>query len=105
MEHFGTRLKRFRDARCWSQEQLGFELDVTKATISNWEAGQAQPRCENLAHLRRLVAEDSLTLNWLIDGILPGKGADMAEARGYANRRRMWPEQWKRRPCSRVFAR
>jgi transcriptional regulator with XRE-family HTH domain len=69
MEHFGTRLKRFRDARSWSQEQLGFELDVTKATISKWEAGQAQPRWENLAHLRRVVAEDGLTLDWLIDGV------------------------------------
>ena len=81
MEHFGTRLKYFRDARSWSQEQLGFELDVTKATISKWEAGQAQPRWENLAHLRRLVAEDSLTLDWLIDGIVPGTGADTTEAR------------------------
>ena len=72
MEHFGTHLKRFRDARGWSQEQLGFELEVSKATISKWEAGQAQPRWEHLAHLRRLVAEDGLTLDYLIDGAAPG---------------------------------
>lgn len=74
MEHFGTRLKHFRDARSWSQEQLGFELDVTKATISKWETGQAQPRWENLAHLRRVVAEDGLTLDWLIDGVTADAG-------------------------------
>lgn len=68
MEHFGTRLKRFRDARGWTQEQIGFELEVSKATISKWEAGRAQPRLENLAGIRRLVAEDGLTLEDLIDG-------------------------------------
>ncbi|MCF7221996.1 helix-turn-helix domain-containing protein [Marilutibacter chinensis] len=69
MEHFGIRFKRFRDARGWSQEQIGFELDVTKATISKWEAGLAQPRLENLAGIRRLVAEDGLTLEYLIEGV------------------------------------
>lgn len=68
MEHFGNRLRHFRTSRGWSQEQLGFELEVSKATISKWEAGQAQPRLENLIAIRGLVAQDGLTLDYLIDG-------------------------------------
>ncbi|AWV05789.1 helix-turn-helix domain-containing protein [Marilutibacter maris] len=69
MEHFGARFKRFRDARGWSQEQIGFELNVSKATVSKWESGRAQPRLENLAEIRRLVAEHGMTLDYLIDGV------------------------------------
>lgn len=68
MEHFGTRLKLFRETRGWSQEQLGFELEVSKAAVSKWEAGRAQPRLENLTEIRRLVGQDGLTLDYLVDG-------------------------------------
>lgn len=80
MEHFGTRLKRFRDARGWSQEQVGFELDVSKATISKWESGRAQPRLENLAEIRRLVAQDGLTLDYLIDGAGSARAGESRDA-------------------------
>ena len=63
---FGTRLKEFRDARGWSQERVGFELEVSKATISKWETGRAEPRLANLAKIRRLYASDGLTLDYLI---------------------------------------
>ncbi|MFT4255882.1 MAG: helix-turn-helix transcriptional regulator [Pseudoxanthomonas sp.] len=68
MNPFGARLKHFREARCWSQEQLGFELEISKATVSKWESGQALPRWENLPQLRRLLAQAGLTLDYLIDG-------------------------------------
>lgn len=64
---FGTRLKEFRDARGWSQERVGFELEVSKATVSKWETGRAEPRLEHLARIRRLFAPDGLTLDYLID--------------------------------------
>lgn len=64
---FGTRLKEFRDLRGWSQERVGFELEVSKATISKWETGRAAPSLENLAKIRRLFAPDGLTLDYLID--------------------------------------
>ncbi|MFT4179716.1 MAG: helix-turn-helix transcriptional regulator [Thermomonas sp.] len=83
MEHFGTRLKRFREARAWSQEQLGFELDVSKATISKWESGRAQPRLANLPQLRRLCALHGLTLDELLDATDPkASGATTASAHG-----------------------
>lgn len=65
---FGTRLKEFRDARGWSQERVGFELEVSKATVSKWETDRAQPRLEHLVKIRRLFAPDGLTLDYLIDG-------------------------------------
>lgn len=65
---FGTRLKEFRDARGWSQERVGFELEVSKATVSKWETGRAEPNLGNLAKIRRLYAPDGLTLDYLIDG-------------------------------------
>ncbi len=74
MEHFGARFKRFRDAHGWSQEQIGFELNVSKATVSKWESGRAQPRLENLSEIRRLVARHGLSLDYLIDGIGPADG-------------------------------
>lgn len=66
---FGTRLKEFRDARGWSQERVGFELEVSKATVSKWETGRAEPNLGNLAKIRRLYAADGLTLDYLIDDI------------------------------------
>ena len=64
---FGTRLKEFRDARGWSQERVGFELEVSKATVSKWETGRAEPSLANLAKIRRMYAPDGLTLDYLVD--------------------------------------
>lgn len=82
MDDFGIRLRRFRAARSWSQERVGFELNVTKATVSKWETGRAQPSLENLRRIRRLYAQDGLTLDYLIDGVtVPADAAPSAKAR------------------------
>lgn len=81
---FGSRLKEFRDARGWSQERVGFELDVSKATVSKWETGRAEPSLAHLAKIRRLFAADGLTLDYLIDGA--GAAAKpMGDARRYVS--------------------
>lgn len=79
---FGTRLKEFRDARGWSQERVGFELEVSKATVSKWETGRAEPNLGNLAKIRRLYAADGLTLDYLIDDTYAA-----AKARQYVSER------------------
>lgn len=63
---FGSRLKQFREARGWSQEYVGFELGVSKATISKWETGRAEPRLVHLVAIRTLFAPDGLTLDYLV---------------------------------------
>lgn len=83
MSNFGARLKRFRDARGWSQERVGFELEVTKATISKWETGRAEPGLSNLAKIRRLYSPDGLTLDYLIDDAFADKS--YADAIRYIN--------------------
>lgn len=70
---FGTRLREFRDARGWTQERVGFELGVTKATVSKWETGRAEPGLHNLERIRRLYAPDGLTLDYLIDDVVAGR--------------------------------
>lgn len=79
MDHFGARLEHLREAHGWSQEQLGFELDVSKATVSKWESGQSQPRWENLPQLRKLAAQPGTSIDYQIDGVPDssvGRGAD-----------------------------
>lgn len=89
MDHFGARLKHLREAHGWSQEQLGFELYVSKATVSKWESGQSQPRWENLPQLRKLAAQSGTSIDYLIDGVPDssvGRGADepLASSTGVA---------------------
>lgn len=67
MTSFGDRLRQFREARGWSQERVSFEIEVTKATISKWETGRAEPGLDNLARLRRLFAPYGATLDYLVD--------------------------------------
>ncbi|SDH68955.1 DNA-binding transcriptional regulator, XRE-family HTH domain [Pseudomonas flavescens] len=65
MNSFGSRLRALRDTRNWSQEQLGFELGVTKATISKWETDKARPGLDTLLKIRALFAEQSVSLDFL----------------------------------------
>lgn len=66
MSSFGERLKRVREAKGWSQERVGFELEVTKATVSKWETGRAEPSLDNLAKIHRLFHGAGGTLDHLV---------------------------------------
>ncbi|WP_460728618.1 helix-turn-helix domain-containing protein [Lysobacter rhizosphaerae] len=68
MDTFASRLRAVREARGWSQEKLGIELDVTGATISKWETGRSEPSLANLEIFLRIFARDNVTLDWLIAG-------------------------------------
>ena len=69
MDGFAERLRTFRELRGWSQEYVGLELGVSKATVSKWETGRAQPSLEHLAAIRLLYAADGGTLDYLIAGV------------------------------------
>lgn len=75
MSSFGDRLRQVREAKGWSQEKLGFECEVTKATISKWELGRAEPGLGHLSKLRQLFVDDNLTLDWLIDDAVSASNA------------------------------
>lgn len=40
----GTRIRRARERRRWSQQRLADELQVNRKTIDNWENGRTSPR-------------------------------------------------------------
>jgi transcriptional regulator with XRE-family HTH domain len=40
----GTRIKRARERRRWTQQQLADALRVDRKTVDNWENGRAYPR-------------------------------------------------------------
>ncbi|QWP78137.1 helix-turn-helix transcriptional regulator [Lysobacter sp. K5869] len=71
MDTFGSRLRSLRERRGWSQEKLGFELEVSSATVSKWETNRGEPNLRHLEGFLRIFAKDGMTLDWLI----AGKGA------------------------------
>ena len=75
METFGSRVRSARLALGLTQEQLGFELGVTKAAISKWENGSAEP---DIASIRRLRTVLKVTLDGLLDGY-PDPAAPFAD--------------------------
>lgn len=55
MKRFGDRLREARIAAGMTQEQLGFELGVTKSSVSAWENGRETPGFRLLDTLRQAV--------------------------------------------------
>lgn len=55
----GKRIKRLREQRRWTQEQVGDALGVHPKTVSNWESGRNVPR-SSLGALEKLFG-DALT--------------------------------------------
>ncbi len=76
MDTFGSRLRGLREARGWSQEKLGFELEVTGATVSKWETGRAEPNLRHLELFLQVFAPDNLSLDWLVAGAPSGHRPD-----------------------------
>lgn len=74
MDTFGSRLRSLREARGWTQEKLGFELDVSSVTISKWETGRIEPNLAHLEQFLRVFAKDGVSLDWLIGGKGNGSG-------------------------------
>ena len=49
--NIGTKILEYRKKVGLSQEELGFELNVSRQSVSLWETNQAQPTIENLKSL------------------------------------------------------
>lgn len=68
MADFPENLRTARKKAGLTQEELGFMLDVTKASISAWEIGRESPSFKQLKPLREALL---LTLDELIYGDVP----------------------------------
>lgn len=51
-------LKRLREDRGWTQEELAERLDVSGATISRWEGGHHAPTLEHVQKIAELLGVD-----------------------------------------------
>lgn len=60
---FGDKLKKLRKEKKLSQEDLGLILNVSKMTISNWEANSTEPSLENINELAKYF---DVTPNYLL---------------------------------------
>lgn len=67
MKGFGKRLREARITAGLTQEQLGFALGVTKASVSAWENGRETPSFRVLPDLR-------VALNQSLDELISGIG-------------------------------
>jgi len=76
---FPERLKAARLALGLTQEQLGFELDVTKSTVSAWENGRDAPGFRYLPALKQALG---VSLDFLICGSAEDGAADPAGTYG-----------------------
>lgn len=63
---FNEKLLSLRKAKGLSQEELGMELQVSRQTISKWEAGQSYPDFQRLVILSDYF---DLTLDELVKGV------------------------------------
>ena len=61
--NFGEKLTNLRKQKGLSQEELGYELNVTRQTVSKWELGQTTPEMDKLVELSKIfgVTVDELT--------------------------------------------
>lgn len=59
---FSENLIRLRKSRGWSQEELGYKVDVSRQTVSKWETGDTTPEMGKLVKLSEIfgISMDSL---------------------------------------------
>ncbi|MBE7375065.1 helix-turn-helix domain-containing protein [Pseudomonas lopnurensis] len=79
MSAFGRTLRSTRLAAGLTQEQLGFEVGVTKASISAWENEREVPSFAALLRLREVL---KVSLDVLVDGWPNEEGLELSELAG-----------------------
>jgi CheY-like chemotaxis protein/DNA-binding XRE family transcriptional regulator len=63
MMNFGDSIKKIREEKGFSQEELARKLDVAQSTIGMWESGKRTPKLDELSRLARVL---NITINRLI---------------------------------------
>lgn len=78
MKRFADRLREARVAAGMTQKQLGFELGITKSSVSAWENNRETPSFRMLSELRRLLGR---SLDELICGLQPTEASAIGEGK------------------------
>jgi transcriptional regulator with XRE-family HTH domain len=70
---FGERLEKARKERHLSQEDMAAIMDVSPATISNWETGARKPVIGEIELASRWAKETDCDEIWLLKGAIFAK--------------------------------
>lgn len=76
--HFGTNVRRLRQALGMTQDELARKMGVTLQTVFSYESGQKWPRAESFAELAKALKVNPWEL--LADGATPVREPTPAEA-------------------------
>jgi len=60
MDKFQERVRKLREKKGWSQEDLAWEIDVSLSTVRRWEGKGAKPTRHARRELERLFLEVGL---------------------------------------------
>ena len=84
----GSRIKQYRAAHGWNQDDLAERMYVTRQTISNWENGKSYPDLQSLLLLGNLFG---VSLDQLVKGDIEimQKAIDQQDIRA-VNRNAVW---------------
>lgn len=99
--NFNDRLTDLRKRKGLSQEQLGYELGVSRQTVSNWELGQSYPDFQRLVLLSDYY---EMSLDELVRGVDVGDVRALNESEKQISSIYSDVERGKRRrsgPCGR----
>lgn len=59
-------IKRLRTEKDWTQEQLAEKVNVTRATVTQWETGWSQPR---MGAIQRLAGAFGVSVSEVVDNV------------------------------------
>lgn len=82
MLFYNDLFKKFRESKCFTLEEIGKRIGVSKQTVQKWEAGIANPRPSNVYALAKILEISAVD----ISDLRPEKRlTDSVEQKGIGN--------------------
>ncbi len=75
MLFYNDLFKKFRESKCFTLEEIGKRIGVSKQTVQKWEAGIANPRPSNVYALAKVLEISAVDISdlrpekWLTDSV------------------------------------
>lgn len=75
MLFYNDLFKKFRESKCFTLEEIGKQIGVSKQTVQKWEAGIANPRPSNVYALAKVLGISAVDISdlrpekWLTDSV------------------------------------
>ena len=75
MLFYNDLFKKFRESKCFTLEEIGKQIGVSKQTVQKWEAGIANPRPSNVYALAKILGISAVDISdlrpekWLTDSV------------------------------------